>query len=452
MTRPKPRAPGDWNRGAVGPGSRRCGPVQYPTLSATRASSRFSEKTRESLSGVEEASLTWPTRRVQVVSSTMRYEHLGLTRWPFPVVPEPRFCDFIADRQELRQDVDGLLRALSRQDTSSIHLLWSWYGAGKTHTLHYLANRAAQISKQGTSRLHTIYSEFPRSARSFVDLYRSFALGLNVADLIDAYLEISTARESERFQREMLTASPDLANGLKVLVTGEAADQVTAMRWLQGESLPISEFRRIGIVQKIGSSEEAGRIFSALVHLLALAAQSRNQSLCRVLWLLDEFQRVERLPPRVRDEISVGLHSTFNACPTGLTMILSFSGRPDERLPAWFSSELQDRIGRTKVLILPPLLPEEALDFVRDVLTHLRSIEAWDTSPYFPFTEATCRSIIAQIQQSEELKPRALMHALNAVLQEADPVLEAGEMQEISPEFAKRVLTKYVRTTGVEEI
>ena len=63
------------------------------------------------------------------------FEHLCLKHWPFVVVPEPGFCNFIADREQFRKDIDTLLRNLSRQNASSIHPIWSWFGAGKTHTL-----------------------------------------------------------------------------------------------------------------------------------------------------------------------------------------------------------------------------------------------------------------------------------------------------------------------------
>ena|SRR3990172_1415978 len=73
---------------------------------------------------------------------TGQYNHLGLTRWPFPIVPEREFCTFLADRQQLRLDIAGLLTTLFRRDASSVHLFWSWFGGGKTHTLFYLANQA----------------------------------------------------------------------------------------------------------------------------------------------------------------------------------------------------------------------------------------------------------------------------------------------------------------------
>jgi len=378
------------------------------------------------------------------------YEHLGLSRWPFPVVPERSFCDFVADRKQLRVDVENLLLTFSRQDASSIHLLWSWFGAGKTHTLFYLANRATQLNALG-SHLHTVYSEFPKSTRSFVDLYRAFGHSLEIDSLVEAYLEILTSPDSGRLHRDLAASSPDLANALQAGATGRPADQVTAMRWLRGESLPVAQFRRIGISQKIASSDEASRILVALVHLLSLAARSGGRWHSRVVWLLDEFQRIEKLPPRVRDEITIGLHSTFNASPTNLSIILSFSGRPQDSLPQWFSRELRDRIGRTKVMILPPMLPEEALEFVRDVLAHFRTFEAHDVPPYFPFTEESCRVIIEAIRESEELKPRSIMHAFNAVLQEAEPKIEAKKMSQISAVFAKQVLAERVPLKESEE-
>jgi len=382
------------------------------------------------------------------------YYHLGLTRWPFPVVPEREFSTFIADRQQLRSDIGDLLTNLSRRDTSSVHLLWAWFGAGKTHSLFYFANRAAEISKQKEKNvLHVVYSEFPKAARSFLDLYRIFITELDTDILVDAFSEIYTSANSERLRRDMMLASPDLANALQVITTGTSQDQVTALRWLRAESLPISEFRKVGISQKINSSEEAARILVALIEMLTVAARCRGHPGCRVIWLLDEFQRIERTGSRTVDEINTGLHSTFNACPNGLSLFLSFSGRPQpNNVPPWFSRELRDRIGRTKVMILPPMLPEEALGFVRDIMTQLRIPELVQLPPYFPFSEETCKVIIEETQKKDELKPRAIMHAFNAVLQEADPKIEAKEMEIVTPEFAKRVLAEYIVLKGDEEI
>lgn len=375
-----------------------------------------------------------------------QYYHLALKRWPFPIVPDRDFCTFIADRHQLRLDVADLIMALSRRETSSIHLFWAWFGAGKTHTLFYLANQAVATSKlRACNILYTVYSEFPKAARSFLDLYRAFIIKLDIDLLVEAFLEICTCKDSDRLLRNMKLASPDLTNALQIMAIGKSQDQITAMRWLRAESLPVSEFRKAGISQKITSVEEAIRILTALIELLIVAARCLGHPGCRVMWMLDEFQRIEQTGPRIRDEINTCLHSTFNACPNGLSLFLSFSGKPQSNsLPPWFSRELRDRIGRTKAIILPPMLPQEALGFVRDILTQLRIPELAQLSPYFPFNEESCKAIIDEIQKKEELKPRAIMHAFNAVLQEADPKIAAKSMDVVSPEFAKKILGEYI--------
>lgn len=374
------------------------------------------------------------------------YKHLGLSRWPFNVVPQPQLCTFIAGREQVRQDVERLIETLSRRESSSIHLVWSWYGAGKTHTLYYLANRLRAKSRGlFVTAHHPVYCEFPKAARGFLDLYRSILTRFDVNALTDAVLETFTSGNADTFERELFMASPDLGKALKVLVTGKEHDQNVALRWLRADPLPIAEYRSIGIAQKISSTEEAVRIFSALVLVLNEAARSQNRRGSRVVWLLDEFQRIERLSRAAREEINTGLHSTFNACPTGVSLFLSFSRHPSESgLPSWFSQELLDRIGRTKVVILPPLQPPEALQFVKDVLEHSRDPGDNSPSPYFPFTEESCKAIIAEVQEKEELKPRSLMHAFNGVLEEADPLIETGDLKVITPAFSQRVLAEYL--------
>lgn len=372
------------------------------------------------------------------------FKHLGLQRWPFNIVPSPELCDYIADREQIRKDIDNLLRNLSRQNTSSIHTIWSWFGAGKTHTLHYISNKATQIHSQHTSILRTVYSEFPQSPRSFVDIYKCFVFQLDQKMLSEAYAEIYTSPESAHLSRNLSNISPDLVSALNVLVVGNSIDQQSAMRWIRAEALPVSECRRLGITKRISSSEESSRNLIALVRLFGLSAGSQNKINSRIVWLLDELQRIESLPLRLRDEINTGLHSTFNACPSGFTMILSLSGQPKEKLPEWISPELKDRIGRTKVMILPPMEVADALKFVADVLAHARTPESAHIDPYFPFSEATCLAIIEEIRQNDELKPRAIMQVFNEVLLEADSKIEAREINVITPEFAKTVLAELV--------
>ena len=372
------------------------------------------------------------------------FNHLRLERWPFFMVPEPALCTFIADRALFRDDIEQLLRNLARQNNSSIHPMWSWFGAGKTHTLYYLSHRAAQIRTQGNGHLQTIYTEFPRNPRSFVDVYKSFTLPLDPDLLSEVYLEIHTSPDAHRLERTLHSISPDLVSALRVVALGQAADREIALRWVRAESLTAADCRKLGVSRRITSSEDSSRVLIALIHAFGLFPDSENRVSSRMIWLIDELQRIEHLPPRIRREINTGIHSTFNACPTGLSIILSFSGRPTRTLPPWFSPELKDRIGRTKVLILPPMQTSDAMTFVQDVLAHFRTDGAV-IDPYFPFTNETCRMIIEDIKDRDELKPRAIMQAFHAVLLEADQEIEAGRAQVVTPSLVRRVLDELVQ-------
>jgi Serine/threonine protein kinase len=374
-----------------------------------------------------------------------QFPHLALVRWPFPIVPDREYCKFMADRQELQVELRDLLHSLSKRDTSSIHLFWAWFGAGKTHTLLYLANHAELSNHRNDGNtLFAVYSEFPKTVRGFSDIFRTFSVESDPDRFIEAYLEIQTCPSADVLQRKLALASPDLANALQAMALGDARLKIIATRWLRGEVLSAAQLRSIGVTKKIDSVEESVRIFSALVALLNDAATSRGRRGARLIWILDEFQRIERCGAKLKEEINTGLSSAFNTCPKGLSVFVSFSGNPQKNLPAWFSRELRDRIGRTRIFVLPPMRSDEALVFVKDVLRQFRPADFKGDSPYFPFTQEAVQTILAEIAKNEELRPRAIMHGMSAVLEEADGALERRELTLVERDFALRALSQRI--------
>ena len=374
------------------------------------------------------------------------YDHLHLRDWPFSVVPQPDRCTYIAGRPQLDADISELLRNLSRRDISSIHVFWSWFGAGKTHSLYYLSNRARTNSRNllPVSCL-PVYTEFPRSVRGFIDLYRAFMASLDIYQVGEAFLEIQTSPTRQSYYTQLLSTNPDLAAALRVFSTGSTQDEITASRWLRGDAVPLADFRKIGISQRISTADAAVRTLASITALLSAAERAKGKHGHRLIWAIDELQRVETAGKRTILDVNAGLHSLFNACPTGLALVLSFSGRPRQAtLPSWLSSELKDRIGITKVMIMPPLERTDALRFVTDVLAHFRLPHSEPPSPLFPFTHEACSAILDYIQINAELRPRFIMDAFDAVLQKADPELEAQRIALVTPEFAQDVLNQHV--------
>jgi len=365
----------------------------------------------------------------------VKYPHLGLLDWPFRVVPDESFYSFIADREQLVADIRSLLRNLSRRSASSMHLMWAWFGAGKTHTLRHMEH----LCRSEFPTFVPVYMEFPKSVRSFVDLHKEFIARIDVDTINNAYLEVFTSPQRSKTERELFFEFTDLANALKLLYMGTPEQQSIVVRWLRSECREAQTLRLANITRPIRTADDALKALSWSIRLMNLGGAVTGEEV-RVLWMIDEFQRIAQCPKGARDEINSCLNSLFNRCPNSISVILSFSGKPEKKLPAWVSSEIADRIGIEKVMLLPPLTSTDAYKFVRDVLHHFRDPYFETSNSLFPFSENTIEVIVDEITRRTELKPRAIMHFFNAVLEEADTLIEKGELGEINESFAKQVL------------
>jgi hypothetical protein len=379
---------------------------------------------------------------------TIRFPHLCLRDWPFQVVPSDDFFTFLADREGVARDVRTILRNLSRRDASSIHVIWAWFGAGKTHTLKYMAH----VCRSEHTMLLPVYCEFPRDTRSFVDVYRAFVEALDLEALVDAYLEVFTSPRKDEVQRSLHLDAPDLSNALTVLATGTQEQKDSAIRWLRAEAQPLPELRHIGIGRRLSGGDDAVRTLSWLIKLFNLGSGINPGTISRVVWMIDEFQRIEECRPRsVISQINGCLHSIFNRNPNALSIFLSFSGKPQTKMPEWLSPEIKDRIGIERPILLPPLSPDEAVRFVKDLLREFRPDSSSPPSDFYPFEESAVRFIIRSIQQKRgDIKPRNIMQFFQTVLDEADPLIEQHSLGVADSEFAEQCL-KDVSETDEKE-
>lgn len=370
---------------------------------------------------------------------TMTYPHLGLRDWPFRIVPEPEFCIFMADRATLRRDVEDLLCSLENRPTSDIQLIWSWYGAGKTHTVYYLANQCGQQH----SRLLPIYTELPREAKGFVDLYRAAVAQIPVERLIDAFLDFATRPHGKAaFARAL---DPDLTAALNQAAIGDRPVQVLLEQWLLGNPLTRSSQRELGVGARPNTTEKCAVILADIVSLLApRTAVGDDAALQRMIWIIDEVQRVEDFPAAARRSVLSGVVGVFNRCPTGLTMLMSYTGTPKEdTLPDWITEDLKDRIGLERPMLLPPLRSDEAMLLIRELLAHFRLTESAHRGAFFPFEESAIEALIKALAKQGELKPRSIMEALDASLRHLEPAIRSGAVASIGVPALKESLTRF---------
>ena len=366
----------------------------------------------------------------------VKYPHLGLVEWPFQTTPDRNFYTFMADRSQVRQDTDTVLRSLSRRNTSTIHLVWSWYGTGKTHTLRYMEH----LCRNQYTTLLPVYMEIPKALRGFSDIYRSFAAAVDFDLLRNRFLEVVTSPSRGIMEKELKTESLDMFNALSMLCAGTDRQRDTVFRWLRGEPLSVGELRPLGLGKRISNAEEAIKTVTWIVRLINSASALSQNEVGRLVWIIDEFQQIGD-SKTLAGEVNSCLHSIFNKCPNSLSLFISFSGRPEKSYPGWLSRELVDRIGVQKVIILPPLTHGEAKQFVQDVLEHFRPDSERPPSYFFPFDESTVDMILDLIEKDrKEIKPRSIMQYFTSVLEIGELLIQEGKLRVIGSEFASECL------------
>lgn len=361
-----------------------------------------------------------------------KFPHLNFTDWPFQTVPDEHFFNFMADRKEVKEDVYKILRFLSRRETSSIHLLWAWYGAGKSHTLKHMK----YLCSQQYPSLLAVYTEFPESARSFLDVYKAMILGVKTEWLKKAYEGLIQNQGKIYIEQNIANTFIDFSKALELISYGGSEHRVIAERWLRGERVHVKILRGVGLSKRIETPIEAIKSISCIVNLIKHSTQYH-----RILWMIDEFQRIGLCRDKNREDIHVGLHTTFNNCPSCLSLFLSFSVRMQKNMISLLSRELIDRIGIQKGITIPPLTKEDAMIFIIELFVHFRMKEK-TSDKYFPFEKQSIKWILKRIEENSELKPRTIMQYFNAVLEEADTLIEDGEIKNIGIDFAKSVLEK----------
>jgi len=366
----------------------------------------------------------------------IRYPHLHLTDWPFHTIPDEQYCTFMADREQMHQDLNLMLRNFSRRDNSTINIMWAWYGAGKTHTLKYLA----YLCRKKNVVFVPIYNEFPREIRSFLDLFKTFIESIDIELIKDSFLEVFTSPRKGEAQNLLDRDYPDLSNAMKSLCMERGDKASIAMNWLRAQNVPLRELKSINISARIDKAEKALKVIEWLIKLFNWAQPSIRTVPARIFWMIDEFQKIATCRANIREEINSCLHSAFNRCPRSFSLILSFSGNPERQLPAWISRELANRIGMEKVWILPPLTSSEAFKFISDVLNNYRETSFNHPTLTFPFDKKAIETIIVILKSKTEIRPRTIMQACNAVLEEADLKIESGELEIITHDFVESVL------------
>jgi hypothetical protein len=298
-----------------------------------------------------------------------------------------------------------------------------------------------------------IYTEYPETQASFLEIYQLLAQRVPWQHVADSCFQLFVSSEPtiEAALADIRSVHPDIYRAFFLLAEGEDKGKARlALRWLRGETLARTDLRDAGLSQALSTPPECAATISVLAKLLGLkASQDKAKHPFRLVWIVDECQRLGSAAARLNQEVNAGLQSTFNATPDYLSLILSFSGVPEQQIPRWLRPELADRIGMRNLILLPPLDRKAAKEFLRELLDHFRT-SGPANAPFFPFTESAIDYMIARVihgklalidgfTEDEGVRPRALMKIAQAVLEEH---LESGAKVPIEERFVAQMFPK----------
>lgn len=363
----------------------------------------------------------------------MTYENFNLTEWPFRTAANERFSAVWAGRSKTKEQLERLLSRMKLFPDSGLHIFWANFGMGKTHTLYHLKYCCSQSSGQ----IIPIYAVMPKQSKNFLELYREIIqafLSNEIRDYLGNQL-IDLGQNSNGASlalHPIFSKSPGVVKALLAIRNGDIEKTNIAKQWLSGQpGLDARLMRSIEINYRINTTENAINVLNTLIDLAAWGSNQQKQ----VLLMIDEFQRIGELRPNITSQVNASLHTIFNAHPSGLQLLLTFSFGKKENVEYLLSSELKSR-ANLRSINLDVLSHEESLIFLADLLNQFR-IKQDNERPLYPFSQTAANALLVKILQKKTLTPRRIMLYANHVLSEhmmnnPDSVNEISESEVIS--------------------
>jgi hypothetical protein len=346
------------------------------------------------------------------------YENLNLKEWPFRTTADENFASVWAGRGKTREQIDRLLRKMQLFPKSGLHILWANFGMGKTHTLYHLRYRCQQVKT--SPLLIPVYAVMPKRSTGFLELYREIVQNMPYEFLKKQLMKIGNNYKGSVALHPTFRRSPGVVKALLAMNPEDIEASTVAMQWLAAQpGLSKSDMNLINVSYRIKTPEDAINAISVLTSLACYEPDPNKAN--RLVVMVDEYQRVGELNPKIAAESNSSLHTYFNEHPTNLHLVLSFSFGKKENVDYLLSAELKSR-AEPQSVSLDTLSQMEAVDFIRDLFAQFRCQE--DTRWSYPFTPDAVTRIILWIATKKALTPRRLMvffdHILSQVQLDTD--------------------------------
>lgn len=310
---------------------------------------------------------------------------------PYPLAADSKSATYWAGRADVLKRVEKIMRGLQRRPDSTLDIVWANFGAGKSHTLYFLSNT---LSKSDSNV--SVVVEVPEQIKNFLDVYKRLIRQLPFDKVAEA---IVSAREG--------LDADNVSRAARVISHGAPTERDVAIQWLCAERPHLKELRNLtGITSRIETDAAAVDTLSTVIS--ALSSQG-----IRLCLMLDEFQRIGKLPERIRSHVTSNLRSLLSQNPQNLSMFFAISSRIEKTALTLIPQELKTMMGIKPLITLPEFGVDEAMNFIQERFENFRQ-EGYSGSVFAPFSEAQVRQAVSFIAELESasLIPRTILHAL----------------------------------------
>jgi hypothetical protein len=354
--------------------------------------------------------------------------------WPFRIVPE-RSADLWADRRDLHKNLETLLYQGINRERSALYCVWGYLGAGKSHSLMHFSRKLRE------NNVLCLFAPFPRSISTYSDLYRQGLFSsLNFLDVArraaDLWNKLSTQgfdtkgemQTLESVSRDVTEGWFDMAQviitlGRTFYLTGQMQSPLCllAKSWLAGDRLTKRELQKLGVSSYLKTDSDFVRATQSLIRLSIYKGEGCS-GYKGVVWTLDDCHVLATLRGRRgRTKLTVieqHLRDIFDLCPNGLILLLSFASRDRSRINDLMIGDIRTRVKHW--IEIPPLLKQEAREFVIDLMSDEKVRLENRPDKCYPYTKEAIDWVIDEISQQTDLTPRNLMKFLDYVTTKAE--------------------------------
>ena len=355
----------------------------------------------------------------------------GLKANPFPLQPGSTVTTW-AGRPDERELLFDIVRTPLANDigTSEFAVIHGDYGAGKSHSMRFFASLINNDTSDQFSSIAIYVPTIKMDQRTTsLRLYREVMqiVGDTRVRTLASTILSSFVRATDDFKKkltkEQLLADEGSDQNVResVLHSIDQADVPMVQLMLsiaQGDDDALAYLRgsgkampALGFAQPVNSDFAASKTLGGFLRVLTLSIEGQEPACLATYLFLDEVESIMEDRPTDLQQFFQGIRNLVNELPYHFCLLMSFSA-DTALMEAIIPQAVLQRMTRPYIE-LSTLEPDDAKDFIAELLRDHRPESFSCTNKFHPFTEESVELVLERIAQ---ITPRQLFRMLNTIL------------------------------------